>query len=92
MKAGKKAKFRVRVKNIGDANSRPDRVCIKGPASGLCARELTGVASRRARPRSQKISVRIPRRVKKGKLVKVRVAVKAKGAKTVRGKVRVRVK
>ena len=90
VKAGKKARFKVSVRNIGNAKSKSIEWCVKGPARGSCSGSSQG-GLKPGKSRSHGMTARIPAG-KKGKLVKLRISVKAKGTKTVRGVVRVRVK
>ena len=92
VKAGKKARFKARVKNIGDATAKKWSICasrLKGNPGPLCYRPSPLKAGK---TRTIPARFRIPAGAKKGKLIKIRIAVKARGTKTVRGKVRVRVK
>ncbi|MBK8294469.1 MAG: hypothetical protein IPK93_06735 [Solirubrobacterales bacterium] len=89
VKASKKAKFKVRFKNVGGTKSAKAKICLKGPGSKSCKR---GSKLAPGKAMKRKVSFKVKRRFRKGKRIKVRIAVKAKGARTARGVVRIRVK
>lgn len=94
VKAGKKARFKVRISNIGDAAARSVVLCVKGGRQKVPHTCSTSSASTLGAGKSQtrKMNLRVKRSAKKGTLLKVRISVWAKGSKTVAGTVRIKVK
>lgn len=94
VKRGKKAVFKVTVRNAGQATAKAAKVCLKAPrqikaVGGKCKR-LGNLAA--GRSRAVKFKVKPTRKAKVGKKHKLVFAVSAKATKTVRGKAAVRVK
>ncbi len=91
VKAGRKAKFKVGIRNVGQGASKKMRLCVRGPkVRHRCAGTKSTLGAGKSRTRRMKI--RVKRSAKKGKLLKVRISVKAKGAKTAAGTLRIRVR
>lgn len=93
VKAGKEARFKVRVTNVGDAAARLVVICVKGGRQKVphtCSTSSTSTIGA-GKSQTRKMKFRVKRSAKKGVLLKVRISVWAKGAKTVAGTVRIRV-
>lgn len=78
VKAGKKAAFRVRIRNIGDARAKAFVICLKAPGSRSCSSDSRGLPA--GKTMTRKMTYRTKRGMK-GQSIKLRIAVRPKGGK-----------
>lgn len=94
VKAGKIARFKGRISNVGDAAARSVVICVKG--GGQKVPHTCSISSPftlgAGKSRTGTMSLRAKRSAKEGMLLKVRISVWTKGAMTVAGTVRIKVK
>jgi hypothetical protein len=94
VKRGKKATFKVKVKNIGDATARKLKLCAKGP------KKLVKVPKKCRKPgklapgksKTVKFKVKVKNRAKKGKRAKITFTAYAKGAEKKSGKATLKIR
>ena len=80
VKAGRKAKFKVRVKNVGDATAKSVVICIKGGGSKSCSSDSSSSLAP-GRTMTRRLTFKTKRGMKKGRKIKLRVSVKSKSIK-----------
>ena len=93
VKRGKKATFKVKVKNIGDATARKLKLCAKGPKKLVKVPKCRKPGKLAAgKSKTVKFKVKVKKRAKKGKKAKITFTAYAKGAKKKSGKATVKIR
>ena len=93
VRRGKKAAFKVTVKNTGNAAAKKLKVCVKGPKKLVKVPKCLKPGNLAAgRSKTVKFKVKVKKRAKKGKKAKITFTAYAKGAKKKSGKATVKVR
>ena len=94
VKRGKKATFKVKVKNIGDATARKLKLCAKGPKKLVKVPKKCRKPGKLAPGKSKTVEfkVKVKKRAKKGKRAKITFTAYAKGAEKKSGKATLKIR